>query len=109
VNPTTQASSLRQYHFPYMCDVPSRAVFCRECVECCPGIVSTYFFLTFTYNFRGPSDYRYDKAFHVPHPLNFYTYFLDVYIFIYSQPPFVLHSYLTVLLHQLISSFCPYF
>jgi hypothetical protein len=46
--------------------------FCRESVECCPGIVSRYF-LTFTYNYRGPNDYRYDKAFHVPHSLNFYT------------------------------------
>jgi hypothetical protein len=23
-----------------MCDVPSMAVFCKESIECCPGIVS---------------------------------------------------------------------
>jgi hypothetical protein len=40
VNPTTQASSLT---FLVMCDVPSMAVFCRESIECCPGIVSRYF------------------------------------------------------------------
>jgi hypothetical protein len=22
-----------------MCDVPSMVVFCRECIECCPGII----------------------------------------------------------------------
>jgi hypothetical protein len=26
-----------------MCDVPSMAVFCKESIECCPGIVSRYF------------------------------------------------------------------
>jgi hypothetical protein len=26
-----------------MCDVHSMAVFCRESIECCPGIVSKYF------------------------------------------------------------------
>jgi hypothetical protein len=26
--------------FLMMCDVPSMAVFCRESIECCPGIVS---------------------------------------------------------------------
>jgi hypothetical protein len=26
-----------------MCDVPSMAVFCRESIECHPGIVSRYF------------------------------------------------------------------
>jgi hypothetical protein len=45
---------------------------CGEFIECCPGIVSRHF-LTFTYNFRCPNDYRYDKAFHDPHSLNFYT------------------------------------
>jgi hypothetical protein len=29
--------------FLMMCDVPSMAGFCRESIECCPGIVSTYF------------------------------------------------------------------
>jgi hypothetical protein len=28
--------------FLMMCDVPSMAVFCRESIECCPGIVSRY-------------------------------------------------------------------
>jgi hypothetical protein len=26
--------------FLMMCDVPSMAVFCKESIECCPGIVS---------------------------------------------------------------------
>jgi hypothetical protein len=26
-----------------MCHVPSMAVFCKESIECCPGIVSRYF------------------------------------------------------------------
>jgi hypothetical protein len=34
--------------FLMMCDVPSMAVFCRESIECCPGIVSSIFY--FTYN-----------------------------------------------------------
>jgi hypothetical protein len=29
--------------FLMMCDVPSMAVFCKESIECCPGIVSRYF------------------------------------------------------------------
>jgi hypothetical protein len=29
--------------FLMMCDVPSMAVFCKESIECYPGIVSTYF------------------------------------------------------------------
>jgi hypothetical protein len=29
--------------FLMMCDVPSMAVFCRDSIECCPGIVSRYF------------------------------------------------------------------
>jgi hypothetical protein len=29
--------------FLMMCDVPSMAVFCKEYIECCPGIVSRYF------------------------------------------------------------------
>jgi hypothetical protein len=29
--------------FLMMCDVPSMAVFCRESIECCPGIVSRYY------------------------------------------------------------------
>jgi hypothetical protein len=29
--------------FLMMCGVPSTAVFCRESIECCPGIVSRYF------------------------------------------------------------------
>jgi len=29
--------------FLMMCDVPSMTVFCRESIECCPGIVSRYF------------------------------------------------------------------
>jgi hypothetical protein len=30
-----------------MCDVPSKAVFCRESIECFPGIVSGYFYSPF--------------------------------------------------------------
>jgi hypothetical protein len=30
-------------------------------------------FINFAYNSGGPNDYWYDKAFHVPHSLNFYT------------------------------------
>jgi len=30
-----------------MCDVPSIAVFCKETLECLPGMVSRYFFITF--------------------------------------------------------------
>jgi hypothetical protein len=30
--------------FLIMCDVPNTAVFCREYIECFPGIVSRYFF-----------------------------------------------------------------
>jgi hypothetical protein len=33
--------------------------------------------------------------------------YLDFYILVFSQPPFVLHTYLMVLLHQSISRFCP--
>jgi hypothetical protein len=40
MNPTTQASSLT---FLMMC-VPSMAIFCKESIECCPGIVSRYIF-----------------------------------------------------------------
>jgi hypothetical protein len=52
-------------------------------------------FVNFAYNSCGPSDYRYDKAFHFPHSLNFYT-------LISFQLPFILYSYLMVLLHQLL-------
>jgi hypothetical protein len=31
--------------FFIMCEVPSTAVFCREAIECFPGIVSRYFFV----------------------------------------------------------------
>jgi hypothetical protein len=56
-----------------MCDVPpTAAFFCRESIGCCLAIVSR-FFKTFIYNSRGPSDYWHDKAFRVPHSLNFYT------------------------------------
>jgi hypothetical protein len=37
--------------FLMMRDVPSMAVFCRESIECCPGIVSRYF-LNFCLQFR---------------------------------------------------------
>jgi hypothetical protein len=31
--------------FLMMCDVPSMAVFCKESIECCPGIVSRYYII----------------------------------------------------------------
>jgi hypothetical protein len=40
VNPIIQASSST---FLIMCDVASTAVFCRESVECFPGIFSRFF------------------------------------------------------------------
>jgi hypothetical protein len=46
--------------------------FCKESIECCPGIVSRYC-CKICLQFRWPNDYWYDKAFHVPHSLNFYT------------------------------------
>jgi hypothetical protein len=58
--------------FLTMCDVPSMAVFCTESVECCPGIVSRLFF-NFYLLLPWPNGYWFDKAFHVPHSLNFYT------------------------------------
>jgi hypothetical protein len=33
--------------------------------------------------------------------------YLDIYILISSQPHFILHFYLMVLLHQSVSRFCP--
>jgi hypothetical protein len=61
-----------------MCDVPkySTVVFCRESVECFPGIVSRYFFSPLVTIPVAPmiTD-RYDKKCHVPHSLNFYTLF----------------------------------
>ena len=44
VIPTAQASSFTLLYFPYLCDVPSIAVFCSESIECFPGIVSKFFF-----------------------------------------------------------------
>jgi hypothetical protein len=60
-----------------MCDVPSNvpsmAVFCKESIECYPGIVCSFFLISRN-NSHGPSDYWYDKAFHVLYLLNFYTF-----------------------------------
>jgi hypothetical protein len=55
-----------------MCDVPSMAVFCRESIECCPGIVSRYFCkLLLTIPVAPMINGM--TAFHVPYSLNFYT------------------------------------
>jgi hypothetical protein len=35
--------------FLMMCDVPSMAVFCKESIECCPGIVSRYYYYYYYY------------------------------------------------------------
>jgi hypothetical protein len=44
---TTQAASFTLQYFPYMCDVPSTAVFCSEPIECFPGTALKCFFQTF--------------------------------------------------------------
>jgi hypothetical protein len=72
VNPTTQASSLST--FLMMCDVPSMAVFFF--VENLLNVVLVLFpeIVLFLFTIHvAPNDYRYDKTFHVPHSLNFYT------------------------------------
>jgi hypothetical protein len=54
-----------------MCHVPSTLLF----VDSLLNVVLVLFgdSLNISYNSRGPSDYWYDRAFHVPHSLNFYT------------------------------------
>ena len=47
VIPTTQASSFRLQYFPYVCDVPSVAVFCGEYTESFPGVASRFVFKLF--------------------------------------------------------------
>jgi uncharacterized protein YhhL (DUF1145 family) len=58
--------------FLMMCHVLSMAVFVGNLLS----VVLVLFpdiFVNFAYNSGGPNDYWYDKAFHVPHSLNFYT------------------------------------
>jgi hypothetical protein len=58
--------------FLMMCDVPSMAIFVGNLLSVALVLFQNIF-VTFTYNSGGPNDYWYDKAFHVPHSLNFYT------------------------------------
>jgi hypothetical protein len=69
--------------FLIICDVPSTVAFCRESIECFPGIVSRYF-LVLNYNSSGSNDCRYDKTFHVPHSLNSILKFLYSNLFLDS-------------------------
>jgi hypothetical protein len=59
--------------FLMMCDVPSTAFFFVENLLIVVLVFSPNIFLTFTYNSCGPSNYWYDKEFHVPYSINFYT------------------------------------
>jgi len=64
-------------------------------------------FLDFSYNFSGPSDYWYDKVFHISYS-TFQIHRISAPKFLYFkffQPPFVLYSYLMLLLRLSISKF----
>jgi hypothetical protein len=90
--------------FLMMCDVPSMAVFCRESIECCPGIVYRCF-LNFCLQLRWPQWLLVWRSISCStHSEFLYLYF---YTSISFQIPFVLYYYLMVLLHQSISRFCP--
>jgi hypothetical protein len=80
-----------------MCDVPSMAVFCRESVECCPGIVSRYFCKLLLTIPVAPMISIMTKSISCSTFSEFL--YLDFYTLISFQLPFVLHSYLIVLLH----------
>jgi hypothetical protein len=89
--------------FLMMCDVPNIAVFCRESIDCCPGIVSRYFV-----NFY--LQFRWSQWLLVWHSILCSTFseflYLDFYTLISSQPSIVLHFYQMVLVHQSIRRFC---
>jgi hypothetical protein len=58
-----------------MCDIPSTVFFffffLVENVLEASLILFPDIFQAFSYNSNGPNDYWYDKAFHIPHLLNF--------------------------------------
>jgi hypothetical protein len=74
--------------FLTMCDVPSMAVFCRESVVCYPCSVSR--FLNFYLQFPCPQRLLVWQTISCSTFAEFL--YLDCYILISSQPPFVLHS-----------------
>jgi hypothetical protein len=90
--------------FLMMCDVRSMAVFCKESIECCPGIVSRYFCKLLLTIPVAPMITGMTKRF-MFHILRISVF--RFYTLISFQLTFVLHSYLMVLLHQSISRFCP--
>jgi hypothetical protein len=73
------------------------AIFCRESIECCPGIVSRYF-VNFCIQFRWP------QWLQVWQSISCSTFSEFLYLYFYTlisfQLPFVLHSYRMVLLHH---------
>jgi hypothetical protein len=91
--------------FLMMCDIPSMAVFCRESIESCPGIVSRYFCKLLLTIPMAPMITGMTKYF------MFHILWISTLRFLYFnfffQLPFVLHSYLMALLHKSISRFCP--
>jgi hypothetical protein len=52
--------------FRIMCDVPGRAVFCNESIDCFLNTASKRFFQRFVTISSGSKYYRYINAFHVP-------------------------------------------
>jgi hypothetical protein len=52
--------------FHIMCDVPGRAVFCNESIDCFLGTASKRFFKRFVTISNGSNYYPYINIFHVP-------------------------------------------
>jgi hypothetical protein len=73
-----------------MYHVPSMAVFCRESIECCPGIVYRYIYKHLPTIPVAPVITGMTK--HSCYTFGEFLY-LDFYILIYSQPPFILYFY----------------
>jgi hypothetical protein len=88
--------------FLMMCDGPSMAVFCKESIECCLGIVSRYFCKLLLTIPVAPmiTSMTTHFMFHI-----LWISILRFFTLISFQLPFVLRSYLMALLHQSRSTF----